>query len=120
MHYLNFTQARTYPNDENGVALPVTLRSGEHWVQVVASVDTDATFCVFSTEVANSLALDLRSQALSPTHQPAAPRDQNLHTQIRRADSGTPTDLRSPLCDQFFGRRTRACARKPKDSAASP
>ena len=39
----------------------MTLRSGEHWVQVVASVDTGATFCVFSAEVADSLGLDLTS-----------------------------------------------------------
>lgn len=58
---LEFTQAHTYPNDEDGVTLPVVLRSGASQVDVVASIDTGASFCLFAAEIAERLGIDLRS-----------------------------------------------------------
>lgn len=48
MHRLTFTEKHSYANDENGVALPVVLRSGENTVRLAASIDTGATFCLFA------------------------------------------------------------------------
>jgi hypothetical protein len=37
------------------------LRSGANEVQVAASVDTGASFCIFRTEIAEALGLDLKN-----------------------------------------------------------
>jgi predicted aspartyl protease len=41
--------------------IPVVLRSGGNRVTVAASVDTGASFCLFGTEIADALGLDLTS-----------------------------------------------------------
>ena len=41
--------------------IPVVLRSGAKEVQIAACVDTGASFCVFRTEIAEALGLDLTS-----------------------------------------------------------
>jgi len=61
MPHLSFTSAHSYANDHNGVALPVLLRSGASQVSIVASVDTGASFCLFASEIAERLGIDLRS-----------------------------------------------------------
>ncbi len=61
MFRLDFARVHSYANDEDGVALPTTLRFGSNSVRVVASVDTGASFCLFAGEIADSLGIDLRS-----------------------------------------------------------
>lgn len=59
MHRLDFTQVHTYANDDQGVAVPVILRSGKKQIQLVASIDTGASFCLFASELADLLGLEL-------------------------------------------------------------
>ena len=64
MHQLDFTRVYDYPRDAESVAIPVALRSGVNQVRVAASVDTGASFCLFGTEIAETLGLDLTSGIL--------------------------------------------------------
>lgn len=61
MHQLRFARAHDYSGEDEGVVIPVALRSGLYQVPVDASVDTGAAFCVFRTEIADALGLDLTS-----------------------------------------------------------
>ena len=61
MFRLDFTQVRSYANDDGGVALPAILRFDSNIVRVVASVDTGASFCLFAGEIADQLGIDLRT-----------------------------------------------------------
>ena len=61
MHQLEFAQAYDYSGDGESVVIPVVLRFGENQVRVAASVDTGASFCLFGTEIAEALGLDLTS-----------------------------------------------------------
>ncbi len=53
--------------------ISVVLRSGANEVPVAASVDTGAAFCIFGTEIAEALGLDLTS---------------GIRKRFRSADSG--------------------------------
>ena len=61
MHQLEFACAYDYSREDESVVIPVVLRSGANEIQVAASVDTGASFCLFGTEIAEALGLDLTS-----------------------------------------------------------
>ncbi len=61
MHELQFTGVHSYASDKDGISVPVELRSGSAVVRLAANVDTGATFCIFRSEVAEALGLDLKS-----------------------------------------------------------
>ena len=61
MHQLEFTGVHSYASDKEGITVPVELRSGEAVVRLAANVDTGANFCIFRSEIAEALGLDLRS-----------------------------------------------------------
>ena len=61
MYQLEFTRVHDYSSDDQGIIIPAVLRSGPNHVPVAASLDTGAWFCVFRTEVAEALGLDLTS-----------------------------------------------------------
>ena len=61
MHRLAFSRAHDYSSGDETVAIPVQLRFGSSFVSVVASVDTGSSFCIFGTEVADALGLELAS-----------------------------------------------------------
>ena len=61
VYHLEFTRVYDYSGDDETVAIPVVLRSGVNQVTVAATVDTGASFCVFGTEIAEALGLDLAS-----------------------------------------------------------
>jgi hypothetical protein len=63
MYPLEFARVYDYSREDESVVIPVVLRSGENQVQVAASVDTGAAFCIFGTEIAEALGLDLTSGA---------------------------------------------------------
>ena len=73
MHNLEFTRVYDYSGDDESVVIPVVLRSGANQVRVAASVDTGASFCLFGTEIAEALGLDLTS---------------GIHSRFRTANSG--------------------------------
>jgi hypothetical protein len=61
MYQLEFARVYDYSGEDESVVIPVMLRSGANEIQVAASVDTGASFCVFGTEIAAVLSLDLTS-----------------------------------------------------------
>ncbi|MBM3752933.1 MAG: hypothetical protein FJW38_03030 [Acidobacteria bacterium] len=61
MHQLAFARVYDYSDQSDTVVVPVLLRSGTRQVNMAASVDTGASFCLFSAEVAEELGLDLTS-----------------------------------------------------------
>ena len=61
MYQLEFARVYGYSGEDEGIVIPVVLRSGAIQVPVAASVDTGASFCVFGTEIAEALGLDLTS-----------------------------------------------------------
>ena len=63
MYQLEFTAAHSYGSGREGISVPVLLQSGTNSVRLAASIDTGATFCLFRSEVAEALGLDLASAA---------------------------------------------------------
>ena len=61
MQRLEFSRVYSYANEDNGIAVPVVLRSGTNKVHLAASIDTGAAFCLFGAELAGSFGLDLTS-----------------------------------------------------------
>ena len=61
MYLLEFARVYHYSGEAESIVIPVMLRSGANEVPVAAAVDTGASFCVFRTEVADALGLDLTS-----------------------------------------------------------
>jgi hypothetical protein len=61
MPSLGFAHVYDYSGDGESVALPVVLRSGARQVHLAASVDTGASFCLFSGEIAEALGLNLEN-----------------------------------------------------------
>ena len=72
MHQLSFTQLHSYSGRGPSITVPVALRSGEKTVDLVASVDTGASNCMFESSYAAELGLDLTS---------------GVHAQFRTANS---------------------------------
>jgi hypothetical protein len=61
MYQLEFARVYDYSGEDESVVIPVVLRSGANEIQVAASVDTGASFCLFGNEIADALGLDLAS-----------------------------------------------------------
>lgn len=61
MQKLEFARVYDYSREDESIVIPVVLRSGVNEVPVAASVDTGASYCVFGTEIAEALGLDLTS-----------------------------------------------------------
>ena len=59
MHQLEFARVFDYSGEGESVVLPVILRLDANEVRVAASVDTGASFCLFGTEIAEALGLNL-------------------------------------------------------------
>jgi hypothetical protein len=60
-HQLTFALKHNYKTDENGITLPVILRSGDAFIEVEAKVDTGSQFCVFTREVGEALGLKIEA-----------------------------------------------------------
>jgi hypothetical protein len=61
MYHLEFARLHGYSGQGESLMIPVALRSGANRVAVAASVDTGASFCLFGTEVAEALGLEVTS-----------------------------------------------------------
>jgi len=61
MYQLDFARVYDYTGEDESIVIPVVLRSGGNEVHVAASVDTGASFCLFGTEIAEALGLNLTS-----------------------------------------------------------
>ena len=64
MHQLAFAIAHSYARRDASIAVPVVLRSGSRFVDLVANLDTGAAHCLFENAYAAELGLDLTSGAL--------------------------------------------------------
>jgi hypothetical protein len=65
MHRLQFTRIHQYASRNGSVTVPVVLRSGANAVDLVASVDTGASFCLFESAYATELGFELTDGILS-------------------------------------------------------
>ena len=65
MHQLSFPSAHTYEGRDVGISVPVALRSGVRFVDLIASVDTGASYCLFESGYAAELGIDLASGVLT-------------------------------------------------------
>ncbi len=66
MHQLSFAQTHSYIGRDESITLPVTLRSGLQPVDLLASLDTGASSCLFESGYAAELGLDLNQGFLAP------------------------------------------------------
>ena len=73
MYQLEFSPLHDYSGGDDSVVLPVVLRSGTKQVHVSATLDTGASFCIFGSEIAEALGLEL---------------DRGVRTRFRTANSG--------------------------------
>jgi hypothetical protein len=60
MYRLDFDTLHSYATERVGISVPVGLKSEDKSVQLAASIDTGATFCLFRAELATALGLELR------------------------------------------------------------
>lgn len=65
MHGLAFTRGHSDAMRDSSTAVPVVLRSGAQFADLVASVDAGASNCLFENAHATQLGLDLRSGVLT-------------------------------------------------------
>jgi hypothetical protein len=65
MHQLSFTRAHSYTGRDRGISVPVVLRSGAKLADLVATLDTGASHCLFEGEYADELGLELTSGVLT-------------------------------------------------------
>jgi len=56
---LEFSQVYSYAGREESIVVPVLLSVGEKRVGLAASIDTGASYCLFSAEIADALGLVL-------------------------------------------------------------
>ena len=61
MYHLSFASVHSYASDRDGISVPIEMRAGSAVVRIAASIDTGAAYCIFRSEVAEALGLDLRS-----------------------------------------------------------
>ena len=66
MPRLEFTHRHRYASQTEGIALPVILKSGAEAVDVLASVDTGASNCLFEREHGDML--DIGVETGEPRH----------------------------------------------------
>ena len=65
MHRLAFAQSHSYAGRDPGITVPVALRCGTRIVDLVASIDSGASQCLFEHAYAAELGLDLARGALT-------------------------------------------------------
>ena len=65
MHQLAFTRSHSYAGRDASITVPVALRSGALFADLVASIDTGASHCLFENAYAARLGLDLTSGLLT-------------------------------------------------------
>ncbi len=65
MHQLAFPCAHSYDGRDAGISIPIALRSGARFVDLIASLDTGASYCLFESGYAAELGLDLTSGVLT-------------------------------------------------------
>jgi hypothetical protein len=65
MHRLQFTRIHQYASRDGSVTVPVVLRSGANAVDLVASVDTGASYCLFESAYAAELGFKLTDGILT-------------------------------------------------------
>jgi hypothetical protein len=61
---LEFGASHRYDSADDGIAVPVALRSGNLSVDLIARVDTGAAYCVFDRRYAEILGLNVESGRL--------------------------------------------------------
>ena len=59
MYQLSFTQAHSYAGSDGSITVPVVLRSDQNFVDLLASIDTGASSCLFESGYATELGLEL-------------------------------------------------------------
>ena len=65
MHQLAFTRTHSYAGRDASITVPVALPSGALFADLVASIDTGASHCLFENAYAPRLGLDLTSGVLT-------------------------------------------------------
>ena len=65
MHQLSFTRLHSYADRAATITVPVALRSGANVADLVASLDTGASQCLFENAYASELGIDLTSGVLT-------------------------------------------------------
>ena len=65
MHQLSFTRLHSYADWDASITVPVVLRSGAKVADLVASLDTGASQCLFENAYASELGIDLTSGVLT-------------------------------------------------------
>lgn len=61
MYRLSFDSVHSYADRDSSVTVPVLLRSGAKKVELVASIDTGASYCLFEGGYATELGIELAS-----------------------------------------------------------
>lgn len=56
---LEFTEVRPYSGADSGIGVPTVLRSGSNTVDLVATLDTGSSHCLFEHAYARQLDLDV-------------------------------------------------------------
>jgi hypothetical protein len=62
---LQFTRVHRYSSRDGSITVPLVLRSGGNTVDLVASVDTGASYCLFESAYAAELGLELTDGTLA-------------------------------------------------------
>ena len=65
IHQLEFTRTHSYAGRDASIIVPVALRSGALFADLVASIDTGASHCLFENAYAARLGLDLTTGVLT-------------------------------------------------------
>jgi len=58
---LTFAQIHNYPDEGDGILIPVLLTAGDRRAKFVARVDTGAAFCIFNRAHGEALGLDIEA-----------------------------------------------------------
>jgi antitoxin HigA-1 len=66
VYELRFSQRHDYPSRAEGIFVPVVLISGTQNIELTASIDTGASYCLFSREYARALNINTEAGNRSP------------------------------------------------------
>ena len=58
---LTFSERHVYPPVSPGITIPVVLIAGSQKVEILAKIDTDATYCLFDRGSADALSIAVES-----------------------------------------------------------
>ena len=61
---LAFDVSHHYAGSSDGIDIPITLSVGDQLVELVAKLDTGASYCIFERRFAEMLGLDVESGRL--------------------------------------------------------